>query len=246
MEIDHFYGDSASTHTASREQTPEQIPLHLRSDSYRFPDLRNRYSIVDPFDLLDDEMLTDLTSQIEHRRQLKGIEVEMRTKLVAMLREMDLNGEGRLDAADFTSGVMLAVEDYDDIMEDAELLFETLADFQDDSGMVNIEDIVDAVMFDHEDGAAVNIKRQLMDGMRKGIGSELDDREEAKSESREDGGGRGLEDMPDLVVAPKQVDPNAVPFKPMYQITKARQHLGAPKASPRASDKSSDDDSYAE
>ena len=38
VEIDHFYGDSVST--ASREETPDNVPLHERRMSYRFPDLQ--------------------------------------------------------------------------------------------------------------------------------------------------------------------------------------------------------------
>ena len=195
---------------------------------------------MDPFDLLDDEMLTDLTSQIEQNRQLKGPEAEMRRKLVAMLKEMDLDGEGRLDAVEFISACSKVVVDYDDIMEDVELLFETLDELKDDMEAVNIEDIVDAVMLCHEDGAAVNIKKQLMEGMGQEMESEVTNGDEFKSESGLSG---GLENMPDLVVAPKEVEPNAVPYKPVYQVTKARQHLGAPKVSPRLSDKSSDDES---
>ena len=76
---------------------------------------------MDPFDLLDDEMLTDLTSQIEQNRQLKGPEAEMRRKLVAMLKEMDLDGEGRLDAEELDFPPVYPIPNADHLQIDCAL-----------------------------------------------------------------------------------------------------------------------------
>ena len=179
---------------------------------------------------MDDKILKDLTIHNNQQQQFKQYEVEMKTKLITMLREMDLMGEGKLDIADFTSGIMNIVQDYDDIMEDAELLFETLENLQDDMGSIKIENIVDAIMLNKDDGAAKNIKQQIM------IGLELN--EEDESDDGDDGDGDGHDEvdenafennMPELYVKPKEVDPNQQPYKPIYTLNAGRQVINGSK-----------------
>eukprot|EP00484_Ammonia_sp_Unknown_P020316 CAMPEP_0197038964 /NCGR_PEP_ID=MMETSP1384-20130603/15831_1 /TAXON_ID=29189 /ORGANISM="Ammonia sp." /LENGTH=328 /DNA_ID=CAMNT_0042469481 /DNA_START=275 /DNA_END=1261 /DNA_ORIENTATION=- len=258
MDAQYEYGlydddDGERKEEEDEEEEEEHIPLHARSRSYRFPTAKTRYSVVDPFDLLDDKVLQDLTTYNEHQQQFNQSEVKMKAKLLEVLREMDLMGEGRLDIADFASGIMNIVNDYDDIMEDAELLFETLGNLQDDMGSLKIEDIVDAIMLNKDDGAATNIKQQIMMGMNPD-GNDADANEEADDdEEDEDGDGEDgrqangaekpgdFENMPALHVKPKEHDPNEEPYKPIYYFTKGLQQFAAKQ--PKSSDNTEDDTS---
>eukprot|EP01083_Nonionella_stella_P047773 127888_1 len=199
----------------------EHIPLHLRSRSYRFPGMNaTRYSIVDPVTILDDDLLSQL--QNDAQSHLKPNEVKMKTQLVQMLREMDLMGEGRLDIADFASGIMNAVMDYDDIMEDAQLLFETMQNLQDDMGAIKIGDLVNVIMLNEDDGAAKNIKQQMMIGLGLNEGEE----EDTSSNTTSDHSNEEQEEMPQLIVKPIEVDPDEAPLKPIYALTNGIQKIG--------------------
>eukprot|EP00483_Globobulimina_turgida_P012919 UN12943 len=144
-------------------------------------------SIIDPFDLLDDKMLTEL---LKNDEQLKRYEIEMKRKLILLLREMDLMDEGRLDLADFTSAIMNVVNNYDDIMQDAELLFDELQAEQDDMGAVKIKDIVDAIMLNKDCMAAENIKKQIV------VALKLNDCESDATTEHENDHKHSIEDMP--------------------------------------------------
>lgn len=193
----------------------DAVPLHLRNRSYRFPTQRVRYeSIIDPFDLLDDNMLNDLSKQNEV--QLTKDEVKMREKLKNLLEEMDVMGEGKLDTADFTSGISMLCMDYADIMEDAEVLFEELESAQDDMGAIKIKDIVDAILLSTEDGAAKNIKEAIMVALNFDSKTEYEETE-TESDANIMQQQNDFENMPDLIVNPREIDPNSQPLKPMYQ-----------------------------
>mmetsp|Transcript_10901 Transcript_10901/g.9808 ORF Transcript_10901/g.9808 Transcript_10901/m.9808 type:complete len:154 (-) Transcript_10901:44-505(-) len=137
---------------------------------------------------------------------------------------MDLMGEDKLDIADFTSGIMNVVMDYDDIMEDAELLFETLENLQDDMGSIKIENIVDAIMLNKDDGAAKNIKQQIMIGLKlneESSSDDVDDNDDNYQHNQAKIDNDFEHNMPDLYVAPKEIDPNQEPYKPIYTLMSA-------------------------
>merc|ERR1711902_109243 len=92
---------------------------------------------------------------------------------------------------------------------------------QDDMGAIKIEDIVDAIMLNKDDGAAKNIKQELMIGLK--LDDENDDNDIDNDENDEKG---DLENMPTLYVKPKEVDPNSEPYKPIYRTANVIQKFG--------------------
>ena len=65
---------------------------------------------------------------------------------MVMLIEVGLIGQGRLDLAVFTSAVMEVTEEVEEIMDDAERMFEAPEPKHDEEGAVSVEDIVDGII----------------------------------------------------------------------------------------------------
>merc|ERR1739845_79545 len=111
-------------------------------------------------------------------------------------------------------------------MGDAELLFETLESIQDDMGAIKIEELVDAILLNKDDGAAKNIKQAIMIGLRLGDADgdntenedddEYDEEDDTESDVKQ---GNDFENMPDLIVNPPPIaDANSQPLKPLYTL----------------------------
>merc|ERR1712113_1128143 len=112
-------------------------------------------------------------------------------------------------------------------MGDAELLFETLENLQDDMGSIKIENIVDAIMLNKDDGAAKNIKQELMIGLKLNDENDDDgDNNDNDIDNDENDEKGDLENMPTLYVKPKEVDPNSEPYKPIYRTANVIQKFG--------------------
>eukprot|EP01084_Bolivina_argentea_P052631 96670_1 len=173
---------------------------------------------VNPFDLLSQISNFEDNSDIQIHKKSKKYEYEFRTQLRGILNEMDLMGDGVLDMADFSTGLMSIVkDDMYDFMSVSMNIFDDDELNKNDMDAAKIDDIISLILNSNND-QIIGLKELICKGLK--IEMIEEDENENENENKEiELGGLELKEK-------EKIDE---PYKPIYQVTSGIQRFGKAK-----------------
>ena len=245
---DEKYGNLVFMNEDSNQsnQSEPNIPLRMRSDSYRYHDNKSRIKSIITFDKIDipnniDEKELNNNNNDNNKnnmaisnKKLKDYEIEMKSHLSSILHEVDLDNEGVLDLADFETGLDMIVVDYEDISDDIEQLFTSIE--SDDEGKCKITILVDKIIYNYNnDNNINNIRNKIVDGLNLNVNDDDDDINNNNNDNDIDNDNNEyieeIKEYDTIPVNDTNNNENKKPLSPIYRNFKGLQTLGGPASS---------------